>query len=179
MRTPTQKEWIAIVVAIGVLALFVTGFSSYLFPSSAANPVAVPADTTPLASTTDQTGSTTAAGTAPALPTPQANQILEHDIVVGTGTEAVAGDTITVDYVGTLQNGTKFDSSIDRGQPFSFVLGAGQVIKGWDQGVAGMKVGGIRLLVIPPGLGYGAQANGAIPANSVLVFEVKLEGVSK
>ena len=100
------------------------------------------------------------------------------DETVGTGDEAVAGKTVTVNYVGTLTNGTKFDSSYDRNQPFEFHLGAGQVIKGWDQGVAGMKVGGKRKLVIPPDLGYGAQGAGnSIPPNATLVFEVELLGV--
>ncbi len=99
------------------------------------------------------------------------------DITVGNGDEAVAGKTVSVNYVGTLTNGTKFDSSYDRNQPFEFVLGSGQVIKGWDQGVAGMKVGGKRKLVIPPSLGYGSSAQGSIPANSTLVFEVELLAV--
>ena len=100
-----------------------------------------------------------------------------QDVKVGTGVEAKAGNTVSVHYVGTLQDGTQFDSSRDRNQPFEFVLGAGRVIKGWDEGVAGMKVGGIRKLVIPPGLGYGSQANGPIPANSTLYFEVELLSV--
>lgn len=101
-----------------------------------------------------------------------------QDIVVGTGQEAKVGKTLSVHYVGALENGTKFDSSIDRGEPFNFVLGAGQVIKGWDQGFAGMKVGGKRILVIPPSLGYGSSgAGGVIPPNATLVFEVELVSV--
>jgi FKBP-type peptidyl-prolyl cis-trans isomerase len=96
------------------------------------------------------------------------------DEVVGTGVEAVAGKNVTVNYSGTLTNGTKFDSSYDRNQPFTFKLGAGEVIAGWDQGVLGMKVGGKRKLVIPPSLGYGSADLGTIPPNSTLVFEVEL-----
>jgi len=120
-------------------------------------------------------------GSTSTSPTPSAasdnGQLQSTDETVGTGAEAVAGKKVTVNYSGTLTNGTKFDSSYDRNQPFSFTLGAGEVIKGWDEGVAGMKVGGKRKLVIPPSLGYGAQANGSIPANSTLVFEVELLGV--
>jgi FKBP-type peptidyl-prolyl cis-trans isomerase FkpA len=102
------------------------------------------------------------------------------DLVVGTGAQASAGQQVTVHYTGWLQNpdgsaGKKFDSSLDRGQPFDFRLGAGQVIRGWDEGVAGMKVGGKRRLVIPATLGYGARgAGGVIPPNATLIFDVEL-----
>jgi FKBP-type peptidyl-prolyl cis-trans isomerase FkpA len=101
-----------------------------------------------------------------------------EDITVGTGAEAVSGKYVTVHYVGTLTSGSKFDSSRDRGQGFSFKLGVGQVISGWDQGVAGMKVGGVRKLTIPPELGYGARGfPPVIPENSTLLFEVELLAV--
>jgi FKBP-type peptidyl-prolyl cis-trans isomerase FkpA len=98
-----------------------------------------------------------------------------EELVEGTGTEARPGDSVEVHYTGWLTDGTKFDSSLDRGSPFGFSLGAGRVIKGWDEGVAGMKVGGKRKLTIPPQLGYGARgAGGVIPPNAELVFEVEL-----
>ena len=98
-----------------------------------------------------------------------------EDLKVGSGPEAQAGKTVTVHYTGTLLDGKKFDSSLDRNQPLSFHLGAGQVIRGWDQGVAGMKVGGKRKLTIPSDLGYGPRGAGAvIPPNATLVFEVEL-----
>jgi FKBP-type peptidyl-prolyl cis-trans isomerase FkpA len=100
-----------------------------------------------------------------------------EDLVVGTGPTAAVGDTVNVHYVGTLTNGTKFDSSYDRGQPFAFRIGAGQVIAGWEQGIPGMKVGGKRRLTIPPSLAYGNQAVGSIPPNSTLVFEVELVSI--
>lgn len=100
------------------------------------------------------------------------------DQVVGTGDAAVAGKTASVHYTGWLENGKKFDSSVDRGQPFSFPLGAGRVIKGWDEGVQGMKVGGKRKLTIPSELGYGPRgAGGVIPPNATLIFDVELVGV--
>lgn len=101
-----------------------------------------------------------------------------EDLTEGTGTAAEAGKSVEVHYTGWLTDGTKFDSSKDRGKPFSFALGAGRVIKGWDEGVAGMKVGGSRKLYIPPALGYGARgAGGVIPPNAELIFEVELLGV--
>jgi FKBP-type peptidyl-prolyl cis-trans isomerase len=117
------------------------------------------------------------------------NQVIEMpnglkytDAKTGDGATAAAGNKVSVHYTGWLSNngakGTKFDSSVDRGQPFQFTLGAHQVIAGWDEGVAGMKVGGKRTLIIPPELGYGARgAGGVIPPNATLIFDVELLGV--
>lgn len=101
-----------------------------------------------------------------------------EDLVVGEGAEAKRGQTVQVHYTGWLTNGKKFDSSLDRREPFEFPLGAGMVIRGWDEGVRGMKVGGKRKLHIPPELGYGSRgAGGVIPPNADLVFEVELLGI--
>lgn len=107
------------------------------------------------------------------------------ELVVGTGAVATAGRSVNVHYSGWLykasavdNKGTKFDSSLDRGTPFTFTLGGGQVIQGWDQGVAGMRVGGQRRLVIPPSLGYGSRGQGSIPGNATLVFDVQLLAVN-
>ena len=118
------------------------------------------------------------------LGTPTENEVvamdsgLEYiDVKVGEGAEAEAGQTVSVHYTGWLVNGTKFDSSVDRGQPFEFPLGGGRVIKGWDEGVAGMKIGGVRKLIIPSDMGYGSRDAGPIPPDSTLLFEVELLGV--
>ncbi|UOP05648.1 FKBP-type peptidyl-prolyl cis-trans isomerase [Conchiformibius kuhniae] len=106
--------------------------------------------------------------------------LIIEDLTVGDGAEAVKGKDITVHYTGWLTDGTKFDSSLDRRQPLTITLGAGQVIRGWDEGFAGMKAGGKRKLTIPPEMGYGARgAGGVIPPNATLVFEVELLRVSE
>ncbi|PIP15435.1 MAG: peptidylprolyl isomerase [Candidatus Portnoybacteria bacterium CG_4_8_14_3_um_filter_44_15] len=107
-------------------------------------------------------------------------KIMAQILQQGKGEGAKNGDTVSVHYVGTLEDGTKFDSSVDRGQPFSFTLGAGQVIPGWDLGVAGMKVGEVRKLIIPSVFAYGEQGvSGVIPPNAVLIFEVQMLGINQ
>jgi FKBP-type peptidyl-prolyl cis-trans isomerase FkpA len=150
-------------IALIVILLLILAGGAYLAYSSFAGPKPAAAP---------------AAGEMPDLSDMQASGAgLDYkDVVVGTGAEATTGKQATVHYTGWLRsNGQKFDSSKDHGQPFTFTLGAGNVIQGWDKGVAGMKVGGTRILVIPPELGYGATGAGsAIPPNAVLVFQVEL-----
>lgn len=154
---------------------------------------ATPAQTTPAETTTAAAGGTpTAAGRRsgistdlskkPEIPKPSGDEptkLVTTDIVEGRGAEAEAGDTVSVHYVGVLHSdGEQFDASWDNGQPFSFTLGQGEVIPGWDEGVAGMKVGGRRLLVIPPDLAYGEAGQGSIGPNATLVFVVDLLNVT-
>jgi len=116
---------------------------------------------------------------APPKPERDMNQLHVEDLEIGDGAEAVRGATLSVHYVGTLDNGKKFDSSRDRGTPFSFKLGAGAVIPGWDRGVVGMRVGGKRKLIIPSTLAYGDRGfPGLIPPRATLTFEIELMGVS-
>lgn len=144
-----------------------------------------------MAACSDKTAPATTTAAAASASSPQTTDIkmvdlVKTDVKVGDGTEATAGKMVSVHYTGWLydeaaadKHGKKFDSSRDRGQPFQFPLGGGQVIKGWDQGVVGMKIGGQRTLVIPAEMGYGARgAGGVIPPNATLVFDVELLGVN-
>lgn len=163
---------LAVVIAGGFL-FFGGNVLSYLSPSTADAPqFATTTLTTTETSPSTMNGEETQGAAIPAqLPT----TLTIKDEVVGTGAVATAGQTVTVHYVGMLPDGTVFDASKNRGQPFSFQLGAGQVIKGWDQGVAGMKVGGTRQLIIPPDMGYGSSGAGnVIPPNATLIFQVEL-----
>ncbi len=157
MKKLSQKEAVAIVVALVLIAGFIAYGSLGLSTSSLS-----------LNNLSLNNMNTTNDSSA------QVPKLLTEDLTVGTGTEAVAGKHVVVNYEGKLLDGTVFDSSYTRGTPFDFDLGAGQVIQGWDQGVVGMKVGGKRKLVIPASLAYGDRAIGTIPANSTLVFEVEL-----
>lgn len=156
---------VAVLVALGLFVLFAPATS----PFSSMSEVATGTFSTNATSSMD----------LPLDPSQSSStDLVITDVVVGTGAEATLGSIIAVHYTGTLPDGTVFDSSIPRGEPFVFQLGAGQVISGWDQGVAGMKVGGKRTLVIPPDLAYGPQAVGnIIPANATLMFEVELIAV--
>ena len=163
---------VAIVAAVALLAaIALSGCSSA--PTQSAEPAA-PAQSSSEASAAPQsTAPTSSAATAPT-----GGKLKIKDLKVGKGATARIGQTVTVNYTGWLMDGTKFDSSLDRNQPFAFPLGAGKVIPGWDQGVAGMKVGGKRELIIPPQLAYGSQgAGGVIPPDATLKFDIELLSV--
>ena len=153
--------------------IFIAAAAMVLVASACTKKEEPKTETAPAQQTAANTADKSAQPGQPAAGAP-ASKVETTDTVVGKGAEAVAGKTITVHYTGTLKDGTKFDSSVDRKEPFTFNLGSGQVIKGWEQGIVGMKVGGKRKLVIPPELAYGPNAVGAIPANSVLLFDVEL-----
>lgn len=168
---PTQTGIATALALVVVIMIFIVPGLSPFGSSQQPTDAAVESQTLP----TDQTASTTAT-----MPT-EITQLMMKDGVVGTGAAAAPGDSVTVNYVGSLTNGTVFDASANHGTTgFTFTLGAGQVIKGWDQGIVGMKEGGKRTLLIPADLAYGSQSPApSIPANSALIFEVELLKVQK
>lgn len=167
----SKRSSLALLAALMmVAALSVTGCSKPAEPTAE-----TPAASTPAEQPAEQPAAAPATGPV----TKDVTKLVIKDTKVGSGAEAAAGKSVTVNYTGYLTDGTKFDSSLDSGQPFTFNLGAGEVIKGWDEGVAGMKVGGTRTLTIPPAMGYGDQgAGGVIPPGATLVFEVELLAVN-
>jgi len=166
----SKRSSLALLAAlIMVAALTVTGCSK---------PAETPAEA-PATAPAEQSAEQPAAAPATGPVTEDVTKLVIKDTKVGTGAEAKAGQSVTVNYTGYLTDGTKFDSSLDSGTPFTFNLGAGEVIKGWDEGVEGMKVGGTRTLTIPPAMGYGDQgAGGVIPPGATLFFEVELLAVN-
>ncbi len=204
MNEASKNKWIAVTAALVIAGLFFGGLIFYSFNQGVEQDLSDVTDSADIKSVSFNTdtdidtvqdadlaavsGSQSASAlnaiksttNTKNMTTTTPEGLIIEDIVVGTGETAVAGQTVSVNYLGTLTNGTKFDSSYDRGQPFQFTLGVGQVIKGWDQGVAGMKVGGKRKLIIPSDLAYGDRAvGGVIPASATLVFEVELVGIVK
>lgn len=166
-----------ITFALVVVAIIIAG-KFFLKPKTPAQPLQTPQTTVEnnqdivLSSPQAQIGGEEAGNEG------QVTELKIEDTKVGTGEEAVIGSKAIVHYTGYLTNGTEFDSSVKRGQPFGFTIGAGQVIQGWEKGVAGMKVGGKRKLTIPPDLAYGeAGAGGVIPPNATLVFDIELVDV--
>lgn len=177
MRKLSKGEGISFGLAvIVVLGSFLFGNSLFSFFAPEPETATLPAQVTGESLGLEDIAQPTPTGiTTTNTPKPTTmNGLTITDERVGTGAEAVPGRTITVNYKGTFQDGSKFDSSYDRGEPFTFALGGGQVIAGWDQGFAGMKVGGKRKIVVPPALGYGPNDYGPIPGNSTLIFEVEL-----
>ena len=169
-------RWYLILAVLIVVGVACSGSESTAIPSPTDDPTPIPTDPpTPDPTATDTPSPTTevTSGSTSVVTTPSGLQY--KDLIVGTGVRAKSGDTAFVHYTGWLEDGTQFDSSVDRGVPLEFVIGAGQVIKGWDEGVASMNVGGKRELTIPPELAYGDRSvGGVIPAGSTLIFEVEL-----
>jgi len=166
------KNFIAAVI-VGVLVLII--FSYFIFGLN--NSSSSPQSASDSVTNTNTASPAVSVATNQTAPTSANEKLQIIDEKVGTGKTVKKGDTVDINYVGTLTNGKKFDASADHGGPFTTQIGVGQVIKGWDEGVVGMKVGGKRKLIIPPSLGYGNQAAGAIPPNSTLIFEVELVGI--
>lgn len=162
---------IAIIAAVGLLVISQTSSSSSSSPSA-------PVETTPAALTPGN--SVLCASQPPALTGVKDGDVKElkvEDKIIGSGAEAATGKLVVMNYIGRLTDGTKFDASCDRNQPLDFILGQGRVIPGWDQGIVGMKAGGIRRLIIPSSLGYGAGGQGPIPPDAALIFDVELVAV--
>lgn len=161
MQPITEEQKIQIGIGVTVLAVIAACYFLFIAPR-ADHPGRSQASPTPSATATTSTKSQ------------GVTQMKIDDTVVGTGEAVKNGDTVSVHYTGKLTDGTKFDSSLDRNEPFSFVVGGGQVIKGWDEGLVGMQVGGKRTLTIPSDKGYGPRGSGPIPPNATLVFDIEL-----
>jgi peptidylprolyl isomerase len=185
-----MSRWVPLVALVVVVAVAGCGGSSKKKAAAAKLPAAQTQTTTETQTQTNASSTTviptkdTNLAKKPHIPRQPGNapsDLVSQDIVKGTGATAEPGDTLTVQYVGVrFRDGHQFDASWDRGQPFNFALGAGQVIQGWDQGLVGMKVGGRRQLTIPPQLGYGAQGSPPdIAPNETLIFVIDLKKVSK
>jgi FKBP-type peptidyl-prolyl cis-trans isomerase len=171
----SQSKSVRIAALIALLAVAASAMTACSSAAPSATSTTAPAEATAPSTTTAPADVATA--TAPTAPAETVTKLQIKDVVVGKGAVAKTGSVATVEYTGWLMDGTKFDSSVGRA-PFPFTVGGGQVIEGWDKGVAGMKVGGTRQLIIPSSMGYGEQgAGGVIPPNATLKFEVKLLSV--
>ena len=187
MQTLTKKEWIAVILAVAIIIIFLGTrfFNSGTEVETSIDINSINLQNEPaLATTTAATTTKTSINVnnmdqnAKSTVVASISGLIIKDVKVGTGATAKAGDVVSVHYTGKFADGKVFDSSISRGQPIEFVLGIGQVIKGWDEGLKGMKVGGKRTFEISPNLAYGASGvPGAIPVNATLFFEVELVGV--
>jgi len=170
-----KLEAVGIAVSVGlmVVALWLVRVESTteLLTSTGDNQLAAPVT---IGKSDDQARANLEAVTSAVDENGDLKRLIIDDVIIGGGQEAKVGDTVTVHYVGRLQNGQEFDNSNKRGEPFTFTLGDGKVIAGWEQGVVGMKVGGERILVIPPDLAYGKSGFGPIPGDATLVFSIKL-----
>jgi FKBP-type peptidyl-prolyl cis-trans isomerase len=175
MRELNTSEWVAVGIAVIAVLLFFIFFGGSLFSSNTENESANNKSDILGNSDTNNVEQKSADITAPNGG--EDNKLVITDIKVGEGAEARAGLQVRVHYTGKLQDGSVFDTSYDRGEPFVFTLGARQVIEGWEKGIEGMRVGGQRMLIIPPEMAYGDRQIGTIPANSTLFFEVELLGV--
>lgn len=167
MKKMNKNEWIAVVVGVALVAFLLYGGSFLSIFGGAVN-LGGPEAT--------NSGGNNQERDMAKIPE---SGVESEDLVVGSGATAQRGDAVSVHYVGTLTDGTVFDSSLQRNEPFTFTLGSGQVIRGWDEGLVGMQIGGVRRVYIAPDYAYGSQSVGSIPANSALIFEVQLLDVEK
>jgi FKBP-type peptidyl-prolyl cis-trans isomerase len=173
MKNIPKNEAIALFAGIMVVAILFFGARLNPFTPTSA-PSEAKGDVVNLTNAKQQQAAAVQAVSSAMDSNGKVTKLIVEDVRPGAGFEVKEGDTVTVNYVGTLQDGTQFDSSYSRGTPFTFELGAGTVIKGWDQGLVGMKVGGQRILVIPSSLAYGNREIGPIPADSTLIFSIEL-----
>ncbi len=169
-----EAAGIGLSIALMALALFLVRMEGSIFNPEEPAVSAAETPTVVVADTADQSAALANAILEASGDTDSVERLIIDDVTIGTGDAVTEGDTVTVHYVGTLQNGQQFDNSYTKGEPFTFTVGAARVISGWEQGVIGMQEGGTRILVVPPELGYGADGYGPIPANATLVFAVEL-----
>jgi FKBP-type peptidyl-prolyl cis-trans isomerase len=178
MNTYSRQKWISALLALLVLLLI--GWGIYAYQAQQDNLGLINLNDQTMDNLSSNNTANLSGAIQPAQPETKESGLVVQDITVGSGETAKAGDTVAVNYIGALPDGKIFDSSYSRNEPFPFTIGAGRVIKGWDEGVAGMRVGGKRRLIIPPHLAYGKEGAGdVIPPNTTLIFEIELVGIQK